>query len=68
MYYQINNDIFNNYNMTRRNYFKLLNIYNLKNNNEIIIKDLSHIINNDNISEIYNYSFNNFIVKMVKNI
>ena len=60
IYYKINNNIYNNYNMNKRNYYNLLNIYNIKNNNEIIIKDINNIINNDNISEIYNYSFNNF--------
>ena len=60
MYYKINNDIFNNYNINQRNYYKLINIYNLKNNNEKLIKELNNIINNDNISEIFNFSFDNF--------
>ena len=60
MYYKINNDIYNNYNTNKRNYYNLLNIYNLKNNNEMLIKNINNIIKNDNISEIYNYSFNNF--------
>ena len=38
MHYKINNDIYNNYNTNKRNYYNLLNIYNLKNNNEILIK------------------------------
>jgi len=60
MYYKINYDINENYNMNKRNYYKLLNIYNLKNNNEILIKDINNIIKNDNISEIFKYSFDNF--------
>ena len=60
LYYKINNEIINNYNINKRNYHQLQNLYNLKNNNEKIIKDLNNIINNDNISEIYEYSFNNF--------
>ena len=60
MYYKINNDIFNHYSINKRNYYNLLNVYNLKNNNEILIKDINNIINIDNISEIYNYTFNNF--------
>jgi len=60
MYYKINNDIYNNYNINKRNYYNLFNIYNLKNNNEILIKNINNIINNDNISEIYNFSNANF--------
>ena len=65
-YYKINNDIINNYNINKRNYYKLLNINKLKNNNEILIKDLKEIINNDNIpdiNDIFNFSFNNFYNK-----
>ena len=43
MYYKINNDIYNNYNINKRNYYNLLNIYNLKNNNEILIKNINNI-------------------------
>ena len=60
MYYKVNNDIISNYNINKRNYYYLLNIKNLKNNNEQIIKDLNIIINNDNISDIFKYSFDNF--------
>ena len=67
-YYKINESIINNHNTNKRNYHQLQNLYNLKNNNEKIIKDLNNIINNDKISEIYEYSFNNFIMKMVINI
>ena len=60
IYYKINNNIINNYNINKRNYYILQNIFNIKNNNEILIKDLNNLINNDKISEIYEYSFNNF--------
>ena len=60
IYYKINNDIVNNYNINKRNYYNLSNIYNLKNYNEILIKNINNMINNDNISEIYNYSIDNF--------
>ena len=45
MYYKINNDIFNHYSINKRNYYNLLNVYNLKNNNEILIKDINNIKN-----------------------
>ena len=39
IYYEINNGIINNYNINKRNYYKLKNLYILKNNNEILIKE-----------------------------
>ena len=60
IYYKINNDIIRNYNMNKRNYYKLINLNNLKMNNEKIIKDINSIIDNNKISEIYGFSFNNF--------
>ena len=60
IYYKINDYIMENYNFNKRNYHNLKNLNNLKNNNEKLIKDLQNIINNDNISEIYEFSFNNF--------
>ena len=59
-YYKINNDIINNYNMNKRNYYNLLTLQNLKNNNELLIKEINNAINSNIISEIYNYAFNNF--------
>jgi len=59
-YFKINNDIINNYKITKRNYYKLQNLYNLKNNNEIIITEINKIINNNKISEIYEFSLKNF--------
>ena len=60
IYYKINNDIIQNYDINKRNYCILKNLNYLKTNNEYIIKELNNLINNDNISEIYDYSFNNF--------
>ena len=60
IYYKINSDIIDNYNINKRNYYNLKNINNMKNNNEILIKELNNIINNDNISDIYEFSLNNF--------
>ena len=60
IYYKINDDIVNNYNINKRNYYNLRNINNIKNNNEILIKELNNIMDNDNISDIYEFSFNNF--------
>ena len=60
LYFKINKEIISNYNTNKRNYNNLLNIYNLKNNNEILIKDLNNIIKNDNFNDIFNYSFDNF--------
>ena len=33
-YYKLNDDIINNYNITKRNYYKLQSLNNLKNNNK----------------------------------
>ena len=62
-YYQINNNIINNYNMNKINFYKLQNLIYLKNNNEKIIEELNNLINNDNISEMLEYSFTNFYNK-----
>ena len=56
-YYKINRDIIDNYNINKRNYFKLQNTNYLKNRNEILIKELNNIINDD---KIYEYSLNKF--------
>ena len=60
LYYNINNNIFTNYNMNRRNYYILSNLNNLKNNNEKLMKKIDTMINNDNISELCKFSFDNF--------
>ena len=60
IYYKITNDIFNDYNLNKLNYYKLLNINNLKIYNTKLIKDINKVINSDDVTEIYNYSFDNF--------
>ena len=57
IYYKINNNIINNYNINKMNYYTLLNINKIKNNNEKLIKELNDVINDDKILE---YSLNNF--------
>ena len=59
-YYKINEDIINNYNMNNRYFYRLQNLYTLKINNQMIIKDLTYIINNDKISDVYEYSIDKF--------
>ena len=59
-YYKINEDIINNYNMNNRYYYLLQNLYTLKINNQMIIKDLTYVINNDKISYVYDYSLDKF--------
>ena len=63
IYYNISNDIINNYNINKRNFYKLQNLHNLKINNEIIIKDLTNIINSDKIFEIYKFPDEKFYNK-----
>ena len=60
IYYNVNNDIINNYNINKRNYYELQNLYKLKLNNEKLIKELKNLINNDVYSELFEFSFNNF--------
>ena len=60
IYYNINNDIINNYNVNKRNYYVLQNMNNIRNNNEKLINNLRNIINKEEISELYNFCFNNF--------
>ena len=55
LYYKINNNIINNYNNNKRNYYILQNLNNIKNNNDIIINYINYIINNDQIFNIYKF-------------
>ena len=55
LYYKINNNIINNYNINKRNYYLLQNLYNMKNNNDIIINYINNIINNNQIFNIYKF-------------
>ena len=56
IYYNINNNIINNYDINKVNYFTIENINNIKKDVELKIKDIS----NYNINEIYQFSLNNF--------
>ena len=49
IYYNINNNIINNYDKKYKNYEKLINIKNIDNYNKIIIKDIDEIINENKI-------------------
>ena len=60
IYYSANYKIFNNYNINKRNYYQLQNLNYLKNNNEILIIKLNELFTKDKISEIFDFSFNNF--------
>ena len=43
IYYNINKDIINNYDIRKRNYYSLRNINGIKNSNNNIIKDINMI-------------------------
>jgi len=60
IYYKINNNIINNYSMNKRNYIKLMNLNNIKNNNENLIKELNNIINDDNLNGILKFSIDKY--------
>ena len=59
-YYKINNEIINNYDLKKRNYFTLQNIINLKKKDEELITILRKIITEGITSELYNFSVANF--------
>ena len=60
IFYNINNNIIKDYNKNKRNYYILKNLNYLKNNNENLIKKLKDLINNDNLSGLFEYTVNNF--------
>ena len=60
LYFKINEIIINNYNINKKNYHKLQNLNLLYNNNEKLIKELDDIFNKDKLTEILEFSFNNF--------
>jgi hypothetical protein len=60
IYYKINKNIINNYNINKRNYIKLMNLNNIKNNNENLIKELKNIINDENMNEIFKFTFDKY--------
>ena len=59
-YYSLSNDIINNYNTNKRNYYQLQNIYKLNKKNNLLIKKLNTIVFSETITEIYDFSFDNF--------
>ena len=60
IYLKINNDIIDNYNTNQRNYYILNNISYLNKFNENLFKKLQNMIEEENISDIYKFSFDNF--------
>ena len=57
-YFIVNKNIIDNYNIKKRNYHKLQNLYNLKNNNDKVIKDINDIlIDKSKLFEINKYPF-----------
>ena len=68
VYYKINNDIINNYKIEDRNYEILYNINEIKNN--IKIKDIDEIINDNNINNEFKNIlniYNRMIIKEINN-
>ena len=60
IYYKMNDDIINNYNLNKRHYHQLQNLIFLKKNNEKLLKELNDITYKDNISAIFEFASNNF--------
>ena len=58
IYYNINNNMINNFDRKYKNYEKLINIKNLDNYNEIIIKDIDEIIKENKIENKIKYLYN----------
>ena len=56
-YYKINYDIYINYDMKKLNYYQLLNLNNINNNNKLLIKNLQKVIEEE---KIYEFSMENF--------
>jgi len=67
IYYNINNDIINNYNRKNKNYEILMNINNFSNNNEIIIKDINEIIKEYQIENKIKLIYKIYDKMMIKN-
>ena len=59
-YYDMNKIIIDNYNLNKRNYYKLQNLYYLKNNNEMMIKYINNIIDDNQIFNIYKFPNDQF--------
>ena len=59
-YYKINNDIIINYDMNKKYYHKLMNLYSIKINNGILINEIKQIVNNGKVNVVYEYCLDNF--------
>ena len=59
-YYIISNEIIHNYDTKRFNYHNLKYLCTVKNINKNLIEELDTLINNENLDNIYNFSFRNF--------
>ena len=64
IYYKINDDMIHDYKTNERNFYKLVSINNIINSNKKMIEYINNMINymidNNKISEIYDFSFKNF--------
>ena len=61
IYYRIINEFFENYDLNKRNYKILSNIIEFQNYNDIIIKDINKIKEENNIYNKFNYIMNIYI-------
>ena len=59
-YYEINNNIINNYDKDKLNYYIIKNTITLKENNEKLIKDINEVVHNDKITDIFEFATRNF--------
>ena len=59
-YYKINNDIILNYDINKKYYHKLMNLYSIKINNGILINEIKQIVNNGKVNVVYDYCLDNF--------
>ena len=57
LYYKINQNLFENYNINKRNFYGLKNMNYLKQNNEALINELNNVIKEN---KIYEYSLEHF--------
>ena len=67
IYYNINQNIINNYNIKNKNYEVLTNITNIYNYNEIIIKDINEIIDENKIENKIKYLYSIYDKMITKN-
>ena len=65
IYYEINNDIFNSYKKTKKNYQTYINVQNINESNKLVIKDIDQIINLNNEAKKFEY-INKIYYKMNK--